>query len=74
MPTPRVPVLTMFDTDADITPALKADTTGHLLTADRPQVLYEAIRTATSGRTILSEPVTDHVVQQMRTPALLLRA
>ncbi len=68
MPAPRVLGLTMFTTDADITRALKADTTGHLLTADRPQVLYEAIRAAASGRTILSESVTDHAVQQMRTP------
>ncbi|MCX4817855.1 response regulator transcription factor [Streptomyces sp. NBC_01239] len=68
MPTPRVLVLTMFDTDADITRALKAGATGYLLKADRPQVLYDAITAAASGRTVLSERVTDRVVQQMRTP------
>ncbi|MFJ3895728.1 MULTISPECIES: response regulator [unclassified Streptomyces] len=68
MHTPRVLVLTMFDTDADIARALKAGATGYLLKADRPEVLYDAITAAAEGRTALSERVTDRVVRQMRTP------
>ncbi|MFE2038568.1 response regulator [Streptomyces scopuliridis] len=67
-PGPRVLVLTMFDTDADITRAIEAGATGYLLKAERPEELFAAIRDAASGRTALSAPVADRVLAQMRSP------
>jgi DNA-binding NarL/FixJ family response regulator len=65
---PRVLVLTMFDTDADISRAIEAGATGYLLKAERPEELFAAIRQAASGRTALSAPVADRVLAQMRSP------
>ncbi|MFJ2176326.1 response regulator [Streptomyces sp. NPDC087851] len=65
---PRVLVLTMFDTDADITRAIEAGATGYLLKAEQPDELFAAIRDAASGRTTLSAPVADRVLAQMRSP------
>ncbi|SED57544.1 response regulator [Streptomyces melanosporofaciens] len=67
-PAPRVLVLTMFDTDADITRAIEAGATGYLLKAERPEELFAAIRNAASGRTALSAPVADRVLARMRSP------
>lgn len=74
-PGPRVLVLTMFDTDADITRAIEAGATGYLLKAERPEELFAAIRDAASGRTALSAPVVDRVMARMRDsrPALSAR-
>lgn len=67
-PRPRVLVLTMFDTDADITRAIEAGATGYLLKAERPEELFAAIRTAASAGTALSAPVANRVLAQMRSP------
>nr|WSY57667.1 response regulator transcription factor [Streptomyces sp. NBC_00886] len=65
---PRVLVLTMFDTDADITRAVEAGSTGYLLKAERPEELFTAIHSAASGRTALSAPVADRLMARMRSP------
>jgi DNA-binding NarL/FixJ family response regulator len=65
---PRVLVLTMFDTDADITRAVEAGATGYLLKAERPEELFTAIHSAASGRTALSAPVADRLMARMRSP------
>ncbi|MBO8194659.1 response regulator transcription factor [Streptomyces oryzae] len=65
---PRVLVLTMFDTDADVTRAIEAGASGYLLKAERPEELFAAIRNAASGRTALSAPVADRVLAQLRSP------
>ncbi|WP_214324704.1 response regulator [Nonomuraea sediminis] len=65
---PRVLVLTMFDTDADITRAIEAGATGYLLKAARPDELFTAIHSAASGRTALSAPVADRLLARMRSP------
>ncbi|MET7700109.1 response regulator transcription factor [Streptomyces sp. NPDC005485] len=68
VPGTRVLVLTMFDTDADITRAIEAGATGYLLKAERPEELFAAIRNAASGRTALSAPVADRVLAHLRSP------
>ncbi|MFJ1750900.1 response regulator [Streptomyces sp. NPDC088116] len=68
VPVPRVLVLTMFDTDADIARAIEAGATGYLLKAERPEELFAAIRDAASGRTALSAPVAERVLARMRSP------
>jgi DNA-binding NarL/FixJ family response regulator len=65
---PRVLVLTMFDTDADITRAVEAGATGYLLKAERPEELFAAIRDAAAGRTALSAPVADRLLARLRDP------
>ncbi|MFF3166333.1 response regulator [Streptomyces sp. NPDC003273] len=62
----RVLVLTTYDTDADITRAIEAGATGYLLKAERPEELFAAIRSAAQGRTALSAPVAERVVDRMR--------
>ncbi|RKN43791.1 response regulator [Streptomyces hoynatensis] len=65
---PRVLVLTMFDTDADISRAIEAGATGYLLKAGRPEELFAAIREAAAGRAALSPPVAGRVLAQLRSP------
>ncbi|MGW0082283.1 response regulator [Streptomyces sp. NPDC003393] len=67
-PAPQVLVLTMFDTDADIARALSAGATGYLLKAERPELLFAAIRDAAAGRTVLSGTVADRMMSRIRTP------
>lgn len=65
---PRVLVLTMFDTDADIARAMAAGATGYLLKAERPELLFAAIRDTAAGRPALSGTVTDRVMSRIREP------
>jgi DNA-binding NarL/FixJ family response regulator len=65
---PRVLVLTMFDTDADVTRAIEAGATGYLLKAEQPEELFTAIRNAAAGRTALSAPVADRLLTRLRSP------
>ncbi|MGK3944408.1 response regulator transcription factor [Streptomyces caeruleatus] len=71
---PRVLVLTMFDTDADITRAVEAGATGYLLKAEQPEELFSAIRDAASGRATLSAPVADRLLTRLRSPRPALSA
>ncbi|MER7564653.1 response regulator transcription factor [Streptomyces sp. NPDC097941] len=73
-PGPRVLVLTMFDTDADITRAIEAGATGYLLKAEQPEELFSAIRDAASGRSTLSAPVADRLLTRLRSPRPALSA
>ncbi|GAB1510877.1 response regulator transcription factor [Actinophytocola sp. KF-1] len=70
----HVLVLTTYDTDADITRAIAAGATGYLLKAEEPDELFAAIRAAAAGRTALSAPVADRVMERMRSPRPALTA
>ncbi|MET8423241.1 response regulator transcription factor [Nocardia sp. NPDC004860] len=72
--TPHVLVLTTYDTDADITRAIAAGATGYLLKAERPEELFAAIHAAAQGRTALSPPIADRVLNRMRNPQPALTA
>jgi len=65
---PRVLVLTTYDTDADLTRSIAAGATGYLLKAESADELYSAIRAAAAGRTALSPPVADRMMAQLRAP------
>lgn len=73
-PGPHVLVLTTYDTDADITRAIAAGATGYLLKAERPEELFAAIHAAAQGRTALSPPIADRVMNRMRNPQPALTA
>jgi DNA-binding NarL/FixJ family response regulator len=65
----RVLVLTTYDSDADVVPALEAGATGYLL-KDAPRVdLVRAIRGAARGEAVLAPSVASRLVRQLRVPA-----
>lgn len=66
---PRVLVLTTYDTDADVSRAIEAGATGYLLKAGRPEDLFDAIRAAARGQSMLSPQIASRVVTRMRQPA-----
>jgi DNA-binding NarL/FixJ family response regulator len=64
----RVLVLTTYDTDADVIPAIKAGATGYLLKAARRDELFEAVRAAADNRTVFSPSIATHLFSEVRTP------
>lgn len=64
----RVVVLTTFDADADVLPAIAAGATGYLLKDASRDELLDAIRAAAAGRTVLSPEVASRLVGRVRTP------
>jgi DNA-binding NarL/FixJ family response regulator len=64
----RVVVLTTFDADADVLPAIAAGATGYLLKDASRDELLHAIRAAAAGRTVLAPEVASRLVDRVRTP------
>jgi DNA-binding NarL/FixJ family response regulator len=65
----RVLVLTTYDTEADVLPAVEAGATGYLL-KDAPRAeLLRAVRAAARGESVLSPSVARRVLGQVRAPA-----
>jgi DNA-binding NarL/FixJ family response regulator len=62
----RVLVLTTYDTDADVVPAIEAGATGYLL-KDAPRGdLLRAVRAAAHGEAVLSPSVATRLLGQVR--------
>lgn len=68
-PTVRVLVLTTFDTDADVLPAVEAGATGYLLKDTPREDLVRAVRAAYRGEAVLSPTVAGLLMGQVRAPA-----
>ncbi len=67
-PTIHVLVLTTYDTDSDVLPAVEAGATGYLL-KDAPRVeLLRAVRAAARGEAVLSPSVASRLLSQVRSP------
>lgn len=67
--TARVLVLTTYDTDSYVLPAIEAGATGYLL-KDAPRAeLLRAVRAAANGQSVLSPSVATRLVSRVRTPA-----
>jgi DNA-binding NarL/FixJ family response regulator len=65
----RVLVLTTYETDSDVLPAIEAGATGYLL-KDAPRAeLLRAVRAAARGEAVLSPSVASRVLGQVRAPA-----
>ena len=65
----RVLVLTTYDSDNDVVPALEAGATGYLL-KDAPRAdLVRAIRGAARGDAVLAPSVASRLVRNLRAPA-----
>jgi DNA-binding NarL/FixJ family response regulator len=65
----HVLVLTTYDTDADVSRAVEAGATGYLLKDARREELFQAVRVAARGESVLSPGVASRVLGKMRAPA-----
>ncbi|HWD05557.1 MAG TPA: response regulator transcription factor [Amycolatopsis sp.] len=65
----RVLVLTTYDTDSDVLPAIEAGATGYLLKDAPREELFRAVRAAARGEAVLSPAVASRLMGQMRAPA-----
>jgi DNA-binding NarL/FixJ family response regulator len=65
----RVLVLTTYETDADVVPAIEAGAIGYLLKDSPRAELHRAVRAANLGESVLSPSVAKRLVRQIRTPA-----
>jgi DNA-binding NarL/FixJ family response regulator len=68
-PQVQVLVLTTYDSDADILPAIEAGASGYLLKDSSREELYDGIRAAARGETVLAPAVAARLVSRMRAPA-----
>lgn len=68
-PAVHVLVLTTYDSDADILPAIEAGAAGYLLKDSSREDLYEGIRAAMRGETVLAPAVAARLVDKMRESA-----
>ncbi len=62
----RVLVLTTYDTDADVVPAIEAGATGYLLKDSPRSDLLRAVRAAAGGEAVLSPSVATRLLGQVR--------
>jgi DNA-binding NarL/FixJ family response regulator len=68
-PEVRILVLTTYDTDADIVPAIEAGATGYLLKDAPPEALFRAIRSAARGEVTLAPSVAEKIAHRLtKTP------
>jgi DNA-binding NarL/FixJ family response regulator len=65
----RVLVLTTFDSDQDVVPAIQAGAIGYLLKDAPRQELFRAVAAAYRGETVLAPSVATKLVGQVRDPA-----
>ncbi|MEV4625055.1 response regulator transcription factor [Micromonospora sp. NPDC049523] len=65
----RVLVLTTYDTDRDVLPAIEAGATGYLLKDAPREELFRAVESAAQGQAVLSPAVATRLMGQMRQPA-----
>ncbi|MFF4982325.1 response regulator [Streptomyces sp. NPDC001046] len=69
---PRVLIITTFDSDADVLPAIEAGATGYLLKDAPPEDLASAVRAAATGGTTLAPTVADRLMNRLRAPRTAL--
>ena len=62
-------MLTTYDTDSDVVPALEAGATGYLLKDAPREQLVRAIHAAARGEAVLAPSVATRLVSQLRAPA-----
>ncbi|MFD1933165.1 response regulator [Nonomuraea mangrovi] len=67
--TARVLVLTTYDTDSDVLPAIEAGATGYLLKDAPRDELMRAVHAAARGEAVLSPSVATRLLGRVRAPA-----
>ena len=65
----RVLVLTTYDSDSDVVPAIEAGATGYLLKDSPRDELFRAVRAASRGESVLASSVVTRLMSQLREPA-----
>lgn len=65
----KILVLTTYDTDSDVLPAIEAGATGYLLKDAPREDLVRAVESASQGQAVLSPAVATRLMGQMRQPA-----
>ncbi|NBH05495.1 response regulator transcription factor [Amycolatopsis sp. SID8362] len=65
----RVLVLTTYDTDSDVLPAVEAGATGYLLKDAPREDLFRAVEAAARGEAVISPAVASRLLGRMRAPA-----
>jgi DNA-binding NarL/FixJ family response regulator len=65
----RVLVLTTYDTDSHVLPAIEAGATGYLLKDAPRDELLRAVRAAARGEAVLSPSVAARLMSRLRTPS-----
>jgi DNA-binding NarL/FixJ family response regulator len=68
-PSAHVLVLTTYDTDDDVLPAIEAGATGYLLKDAPREELVRAVRAASRGESALSPAIAGRVLARVRGPA-----
>jgi DNA-binding NarL/FixJ family response regulator len=68
LPAVRVLVLTTYDTDQDVLPAIEAGATGYLLKDVPREELFRAVRAAARGESVLAPAVAGRLLEQVRGP------
>lgn len=64
----HVLILTTFDSESDVLPAIEAGAIGYLLKDAAPDELMRAVRAAARGESVLAPSVTQHLMGQVRRP------
>lgn len=65
----RILILTTYDSDADILPAIEAGAMGYLLKDIPREELFRAIRATARGESVLAPSVAARMMRQVRDPA-----
>ena len=65
----RVLILTTFDSESDVLPAIEAGAIGYLLKDALPEDLMKAVRAAAQGESVLAPSVTQHLMGRVRQPS-----
>jgi DNA-binding NarL/FixJ family response regulator len=65
----RVLVLTTYDSDSDVLPAIRAGATGYLLKDTPREELFRAVSAAYRGESVLSPAVAGRLIGELRSPA-----
>jgi DNA-binding NarL/FixJ family response regulator len=68
-PQANILVLTTYDSDADIVRAIEAGATGYLLKDTPRNDLFQAVRAAARGESVLAPAVAARLMTRMRAPA-----
>lgn len=64
-PDAKILVLTTYDTDADILPAIEAGATGYLLKDAPPESLFQAVRSAAQGGVAFTPSVAEKITRRL---------
>lgn len=69
-PEVQILVLTTYDSDSDILPAIESGATGYLLKDAPREELFQAIRAAAQGKPLLTSAIAARLMERMRAPAV----